>query len=316
MSTPLFPLHRNRTHRTGHRHRGRVVTAALLTAGLLAGATACADDQNGGTDGHTVRVAASPGPYTELFRDGVAPILEDEGYTVEFQDFSELQQADIALQEGSADLNVDQHTAYMEAFNSDSGADLAALTKIPTVPAGLFSSRHTSVDQVADGQTVSIPDDTSNTSRAYRILVQAGWLTLKPGTDDTKITASDIAENPHNLKISTVDSSIIPRSLDDVDWAVIPGARSYAAGTDPKLQVLQEQLLPALILVAVTTSDKVDSDWAKAVVAAYNSDRFAEYMAGHNADNYWFVPEREGAAAGQSGQAGETTSTVASGDAA
>lgn len=274
----------------------RTAFAVTLAAGLAGGLTACADDGSG-SDDRTIRVAASPGPYTDLFRDGVAPILEDEGYTVQFKDYTELQQADIALQEGSADLNVDQHTAYMEAFNRDSGADLASLTTIPTVPAGLFSSRYTDLDEVADGQTVSIPDDSSNTSRAYRILVQAGWLTLKPGTDDTQITAQDIADNPHHLKIDTVDSSMIPRALDDVDWAVIPGSRSYAAGTDPKLQVLQEELLPGLVLVAVTQSDQTGKDWAKAVTDAYHSPEFADYMAEHNKDNYWFVPEGEGAAA-------------------
>ena len=266
--------------------------ATTLAAGVAFSLAACADDESD-TDDQTIRVAASPGPYTDLFRDGVAPILEDEGYTVEFKDYSELQQANIALHEGGADLNVDQHTAYMEAFNRDAGADLASLTPIPTVPAGLFSSSHTSLDDVADGHTVSIPDDPSNTSRAYRILVQAGWLTLKPGTDDTQITSEDIAENPHNLDINTVDSSIIPRSIDDVDWAVIPGSRSYAAGTDPKLQVLQEELLPELVLVAVTQSDQVDEDWAQAVTDAYNSEEFADFLDEENKDGYWFVPEGE-----------------------
>ena len=270
----------------------RTLGATTLAAGVAFILAACADDESD-TDDQTIRVAASPGPYTDLFRDGVAPILEDEGYTVEFKDYSELQQANIALHEGGADLNVDQHTAYMEAFNRDAGADLASLTPIPTVPAGLFSSSHTSLDDVADGHTVSIPDDPSNTSRAYRILVQAGWLTLKPGTDDTQITSEDIAENPHNLDINTVDSSIIPRSIDDVDWAVIPGSRSYAAGTDPKLQVLQEELLPELVLVAVTQSDQVDEDWAQAVTDAYNSEEFAEFLDEENKDGYWFVPEGE-----------------------
>lgn len=285
-----------------HPRTVRTLVAALLAAGLTTGLAACADDGGGGSDDRTIRVAASPGPYTDLFREGVAPILEDGGYTVDFKDYTELQQADIALQEGSADLNVDQHTAYMEAFNRDSGADLASLTPIPTVPAGLFSSRHKSLDDVAEGQTVSIPDDSSNTSRAYRILVQAGWLTLKPGTDDTQITGKDIADNPHNLKISTVDSSIIPRALDDVDWAVIPGSRSYAAGTDPKLQVLQEELLPDLVLVAVTQSDQVGSDWAKAVIDAYHSEEFADFLAEENKDGYWFVPDNETAGAAGAAQ--------------
>jgi D-methionine transport system substrate-binding protein len=242
-------------------------------------------------DRRTIRVATSPGPYSELFQQGVQPILEKDGYKVEIKDFTELQQADTALQENSADLNVDQHTAYMKNFNKETGADLASLTQIPTVPSGLYSSKHKDLKEIADGQSVSVPEDASNTSRALRLLKQAGWITVKPGTDETSIRMQDIADNPHKLDIRTMDSAFIPRGLDDVDWAVIPGSMAYASGVDQKLQLLQEELLPDLILVAVTQQDQVDSDWAKAVTDAYRSDEFADYLKGRNEGNYWFVPD-------------------------
>lgn len=267
-----------------------VVAASALTLGLAA----CSNDSddNAASDGDlkTIRVATSPGPYSELFTDAVGPILENEGYEVKYQSFTDLNQADTALAEGSADLNVDQHTAWMNVFNQEKNANLASITEVPTVPAGLYSQKHTSLDEVKDGQKVGIPQDGSNKSRALHLLVDAGWITLND-PDATLVAESDIKDNPHKLDIVAMDSGNLSRSLPDLDWAVIPGSMSYSAGLDPKLQVFQEHLRPELILVAVTTEDKKDQPWAKAVADAYRSDKFKEYFNAHNENNYWFLPD-------------------------
>src|SRR5699024_1820226 len=57
-------------------------------------------------DTQTVKVATSPGPYSILFMEEVAPRLEEQGYTVEEIQFSELRQAMIAVDEGEADINL------------------------------------------------------------------------------------------------------------------------------------------------------------------------------------------------------------------
>lgn len=268
--------------------------AALTTVtALTLGLTACGDESSDTAEGdsQTIRVATSPGPYSELFQDAVGPILEKDGYTVEYTSFTDLTQADIALNEGSADLNVDQHTAWMNVFNEEKGGNLASITEVPTVPAGLYSDKYTDIEEVADGQTVGIPMDGSNKSRALHLLVDAGWITLRDDADETLIAESDIAENPHNLDIKPMDSANLSRSLPDLDWAVIPGSMSYSAGLDPNLQVFQENLRPELILVAVTTEDKVDEPWTEAVAEAYRSDEFKEYFDANNENNYWFLPE-------------------------
>lgn len=268
--------------------------AALTTVtALTLGLTACGDESSDTAEGdsQTIRVATSPGPYSELFEDAVGPILEKDGYTVEYTSFTDLTQADIALNEGSADLNVDQHTAWMEVFNEEKGGNLASITEVPTVPAGLYSDKYTDIEEVADGQTVGIPMDGSNKSRALHLLVDAGWITLREDADETLIAESDIAENPHNLDIKPMDSANLSRSLPDLDWAVIPGSMSYSAGLDPQLQVFQENLRPELILVAVTTEDKADEPWTEAVAEAYRSDEFKEYFDANNENNYWFLPE-------------------------
>lgn len=268
------------------------IAAAVAAGSLVLGLTACGSSESTDAgDDKTIRVATSPGPYSELFQDGVAPILEEEGYKVDVQNFTDLTQADTALAEGSADLNVEQHTAWMNVFNKEKGANLTSITEVPTVPAGLYSEKHKSLDEVADGQTVGIPLDGSNKSRALHVLVDTGWITLRDDADEALLAESDIADNPHNLEIKPMDSANLSRSLPDLDWAVIPGSMSYSAKLDPNLQLFQEELRPELILVAVTTEDKKDAPWAKAVAEAYRSDQFKEYFNSQNENNYWFLPD-------------------------
>lgn len=273
----------------------RTLSAVFLTSVML-GLAGCGEDSGGdsgeeGSAEDTIRVGTSPGPYSELFEEGIGPILEDEGYTLEYTSFSELQQADVAMDEGSIDLNVDQHTAYMDVFNEETGSELTSITEVPTVPAGLFSSTHEDLDEVSDGHTVGIPQDASNQSRAYNMLAEAGWITLSDDADPVLVTASDIEENPHDLDIQTMDSATIPRSLDDLDWGVIPGSISYSSGVDTDQQHFQETLRDELILVAVVREEDEDTQWAQDVAEAYSSDEFAEYMDQENEDDYWFIPE-------------------------
>ncbi|AWB83123.1 MetQ/NlpA family ABC transporter substrate-binding protein [Corynebacterium liangguodongii] len=265
----------------------KILAGAIASALLLTGCSASGDpDQD-----KTIKVATSPGPYSELFKEGIDPILSEQGYTLEYSNFSDLQQADTSVAEGANDLIVDQHSAYMKVFNDNTGSDLAAITEIPTVPSALFSKQHASRDEVAEGQTVGVPQDASNKSRAINILVDAGWVTIKPEADRALLSETDIQDNKYNLEIRPMDSAQLPRTLDDLDWAVIPGSMSYASKVNQEWSHFQENLRPELILVAVTRQDEVDSEWAQAVADAYRSPEFREFMEAENTNNYWFVPE-------------------------
>ncbi|WP_392559623.1 MetQ/NlpA family ABC transporter substrate-binding protein [Orbus mooreae] len=238
-----------------------------------------------------ITVGTSPGPYSELFLTAIKPILEKEGYSIKAVDFSNLRLADIALNDGDIDVNVDQHTAYYQDFNTNTNGDLISITQIPTVPAGLYAGQKTSLSAVAQGDKVAIPQDPSNAARAYALLQKAGWITLKPGTEITKATANDIANNKYGIDIIEMDSATIPRSLADLAYAVIPGSVAYAAGVDINGNLLQEDLLEHLILVATVKATNKYTPWAKAIVAAYHSDEFKQYLQQHNQNHYWFVPE-------------------------
>lgn len=264
-------------------------SASTSTASSAAASSTAADSAAAGSAG-TIRYGKSQGPYTELFEAAIVPILEKEGYTVEGTDFSELLTADIALNDGKVDVNVEQHTAYAENFNASYNGDLTPISPIPTVPAGIFSDTHTSLDEIADGAKAAVPNDASNTARAYVLLQKAGWITLDSSVDLAVVTQDDIVENPHNIEFTEMASLNIPSALQDFDYAVITGSIVYNAGIDASTALLTEDVLPQLILQVVVKKDNADTDWAKAIVDAYHSDEFKKYMDENN-NGLWYIPD-------------------------
>lgn len=240
-------------------------------------------------DKGTITYSKSQGPYTELFEAAIVPILEKEGYTLKVEELSDLLTADIALNDGDVDVNVEQHTAYLENFNSNYNGDLTPISPIPTVPAGIYSSTHKSLDEVTDGALVAVPNDASNTARAYLLLQKIGWIKLSDSVDATSVTQDDIVENPHNLVFTEMKSLTIPASMQDFDYVVITGSIVYNAGIDPSSALATEDVLDHLVLQVVVKAENVDTDWAKAIVAAYHSDEFKAYLEANN-NGLWWIP--------------------------
>lgn len=248
---------------------------------------ACGDGKN---NDNQIVMGVSPGPYNELFDAAITPILEAEGYTVKNINFSALLESNIAMMEDSVDVVVAQHEGYMKVFNHQRGADLIAIQKIPTVPAALFSNQHNSLDAIEDNMTILIPQDASNAARAYGLLQKAGWITVKKEIEPMEVSHNDILDNPYNLTIKEIDSSLIPRVLDDADFGVIPGSMVWLGNMDPAKALLQEDLLSELFLQVVVRSKNRDAPWAKAIINAYQSEEFRAYMEKHNQNNYWILP--------------------------
>lgn len=253
---------------------------------------ACASENSGEA---TIRVATSPGPYSVLFLDQVAPKLEEEGYTVEEIEFTDLRSANVGLQEGSADLNVDQHSLYLENFNQEAGADLTAVTPVPTVPTGLFPGTKDDLTAVSSGDRVGIPDDPSNYTRALLVLEKAGWITFNDDANLEKLTVDDIAENIKGIDIIPMQSATIPRTLEDLAYAIIPGSIAYDAGVDFSTMLLAEDVREDLLLQAVVSDpETAEADWVQAVVNIYHSDEFKAQIEeiNHNSDEtYWILPD-------------------------
>ena len=269
------------------------ITIGLVTGVLTLGLVGCGKVKTteSNEEKKTITVGVSAGPYNELFTDAVQPLLEKDGYTIEAVDFSELAQSNVATTEGSIDFTVSQHTAYLENYNKEKGTELTAIVHIPTVPAGVFSNKYTSIKEIRDGQIVAIPNDPSNAARAFRLLVKADLIKVDEAANQATLTKNNITENPYNLNITEMNSSQIPRALDDVDFAVIPGSIVYISKLDYSKALLSEDVSKELELVVIVDKKNADSKWAKDIVAAYKSEEFKKYMDENNKDNYWFIPD-------------------------
>lgn len=276
--------------------------AVGLSLALVLGLTACGSSSGnstaGGKNGATgaseqkteIVYGKSQGPYTELFEAAIVPILEQKGYTLRGVDFSDLLTADVALNDGDVDVNVEQHTSYVMDFNANNNGDLVPICPIPTVPAGIYSGTHASLDEVTDGAKIAIPNDASNTARAYILLQKIGWITLDSSVDPSVVTQDDIVENPKNLEFVEMKSLTIPAAMQDFDYVVITGSIVYNAGIDPSTALATEDILDHLVLQVVVKEENKDSDWAQAIVDAYHSNEFKAYMAENN-DGLWWIPQ-------------------------
>ncbi|WKB37404.1 MetQ/NlpA family ABC transporter substrate-binding protein [Terrilactibacillus sp. S3-3] len=179
----------------------------------------------------------------------------------------------------------------MRTFNKEKKADLVPVLHIPSVRAGIFSNKHESIKQIQNGAKIAIPQDPSNAARAYHLLQKAGWITLKKGVNPILATKDDIESNPRHLTIIQMDSAQIPRALSDVDFGVLPGSIVYAAHIDPEKALLSETLVKDLEITVAVDKKNRDKKWVKAIVSAYQSKTFKNYISEHNHNHYWVIPD-------------------------
>ena len=269
-----------------------VIGLAVLTAVLAAG---CGKKENSsaGEEKKELTYAKGSGPYTILFEEHIIPILEKQGYTFKVSELS-LQYADEAIADGDVDFSVEQHIAYMNAFNKSYNSNLVALTPIPTVPASIFSETHSSLDEISDGMKVAVPQDEGNMARAFVMLQDIGWIKLKEGTDYATASPEDVAENPYNLEFLDIATNIIATTLADYDYGIITGSIVYNAGIDPSTALFNENLTDNFWLQVVVKDADKDTQWAKDIVAAYQSKEFTDWLKANNESEYrnlWSIPE-------------------------
>lgn len=269
-----------------------VIGLAVLTAVLAAG---CGKKESSsvGEEKKELTYAKGSGPYTILFEEHIIPILEKQGYTFKVSELS-LQYADEAIADGDVDFSVEQHIAYMNAFNKSYNSNLVALTPIPTVPASIFSETHSSLDEISDGMKIAVPQDEGNMARAFVMLQDIGWIKLKEGTDYATASPEDVAENPYNLEFLDIATNIIATTLADYDYGIITGSIVYNAGIDPSTALFNENLTDNFWLQVVVKDADKDTQWAKDIVAAYQSKEFTDWLKANNESEYrnlWSIPE-------------------------
>ena len=247
-------------------------SAASSTAGDIPEAT--------GSD-TTIVVGASPSPHAEILEQA-KPLLEAKGWKLDIKEYSDYIQPNAALASGDLDANYFQHQPYLDEYNSENGTDLVGVATIHYEPFGIFPGKTKSLDDLKDGATVGVPNDATNEARALNLLAANGLIKLKDGAD-INATVKDIEDNPKNLQIQEIEAAQLPRSLQDLDIAVINGNYAIDAGLSPTKDALALEDAESLgaktygNVVAVRKGDE-NTEKTKALIAALESDTVRDYI--------------------------------------
>jgi D-methionine transport system substrate-binding protein len=215
------------------RNTAKITTAVLAAGALTLGLTACGSDKDSaaaGSDGPLV-VAASPVPHAEILDFVKDNLAKKAGLDLQVKEFTDYVTPNTATEDGSVGANYFQNQPYLDDFNQKKGTHIVPVVTVHLEPLGLYSHKVKKADDLKSGATVAVPNDTVNEARALKLLAANGIITLKDGAGNDA-TPKDIAKNPKNLEFKELEAAQTPRSLDDVDAAVING--NYAIESDLK----------------------------------------------------------------------------------
>lgn len=267
-------LHRiTRSHHITKMNKLIAVLSALL---MLAG---CSSPNSGGdaSTSQKLVVAATAVPHAEILKQ-VKPILAKQGIDLEIKVFADYVQPNTQVLEKSVDANYFQTKPYLDAFNRERGTNLTIVTGVHIEPFGAYSRKLKSIDQLPDGASVTLPNDPSNNSRALLLLAKHGLITLNDPSNELS-TQKDITANPKHLKFRELEAAMLPRTLDEVDLALINTNYALAAGLNPtKDALLIEDKDSPYVNYLVARPDNKDDPRVQALAKALTSPEIKAFI--------------------------------------
>lgn len=258
------------------------VLAGVLALALLAAGCGGSDSKAGGTSSKPIKIGATAGSHADVVH-AVAEEAKKQGMNVEVVEFSDYITPDKALAEGDLDLNSYQHAPFLNNFNTQNNTKLVPIGNTILMRMGIYSDKIHDLKAVPDGAVVAIPNDPTNGGRGLVLLEKAGLIKLKAGVG-FKATVNDVVENPKHLQFRELEAAQLPRSLADVDLAVITMNYVMSSGMDVKKQGLfweadDEPL--AVMVLAAREKDKDKPEYKKiaeifhsAAVKKFIEDKF------------------------------------------
>jgi D-methionine transport system substrate-binding protein len=224
-----------------------------------------------------LKVGATPVPHAEIL-EVVRPMLAAKGIDLEIIEFTDYVTPNLALNDGDIDANFFQHVPYLESFATDRRLNITYLAKVHIEPMGAYSRRYESADELPNRAKVGIPNDPTNGGRALLLLQKYGLIALDPKAG-ISATVFDITSNPKNLQITELDAAQLPRSLEDMDLAIINSNFALEAKLVPTKDALfmEDADSPYANVLAVRTAD-VSNEALRELARALMSPEIADFI--------------------------------------
>ena len=239
--------------------------------------TGAAEEGGDSAETVTLTVAASPTPHAVILEQCV-PILAEQGIDLVINQYSDYVVPNTAVEDGDEDANYFQHLPYLEEFNETRGTHLVSVAGVHIEPMGIYAGKTASLDELADGAVIGIPNDPTNEGRALLLLEAQGLITLDDSSNLTA-TPNNIVDNPKNLEFQELEAATIPSVLADVDLAVINSNYALGAGLNPTTDALAiESSDSPYVNVLVVKEGNEDNEAVQALVEALHSDAIRDFI--------------------------------------
>ncbi|HNY67367.1 MAG TPA: MetQ/NlpA family ABC transporter substrate-binding protein [Bacillota bacterium] len=224
-----------------------------------------------------LKVGATPVPHAEIL-EVVKPILAAKGIALEIIEFTDYVTPNLALNDGDIDANFFQHVPYLESFAKDRRLNITYLAKVHIEPMGAYSRRVRSVKDLPNKAKVGIPNDPTNSGRALLLLQKAGLIGVDKKAGITA-TVFDIVSNPKNIQIIELDAAQLPRSLEDMDLAIINSNFALEAKLVPTKDALfiEDSDSPYANVLAIRNVDK-SNPTLRELARALTSKEVADFI--------------------------------------
>ncbi len=228
-------------------------------------------------------VGATVEPHaTILNSDAVKNSLAEQGYSIKVVEYTDYIQPNVATEDGSLDANFFQHVPYLDDYNSKNGTTLKAVANVHFEPLGIYPGKTKTLDALADGAQIAVPNDTTNEARALLLLEKAGLIKLKENVG-LDATVKDITENPKKLKIVEIEAAQTAKVLQDVDLAVINGNYALTEGLSASKDGLlvedaSSDAAKTYANVIVVKEGNENSDKTKALIKAVTSEETKKFI--------------------------------------
>ena len=225
----------------------------------------------------TLTVAASPTPHAVILEQCV-PILAEQGIDLVINEYSDYVVPNTAVEDGDEDANYFQHIPYLEEFNETRGTHLVDVASVHIEPMGVYAGKTASLEELADGAVIAIPNDATNEGRALLLLEAQGLITLDDSSN-LSATPNNIVDNPKNLQFEEIEAQTLPSSLPDLDLAIINSNYALGAGLNPMTDALAiESGDSPYVNVLVVKEGNEDNEAVQALVAALQSDTIRDFI--------------------------------------